>query len=544
MPQDFVIPETKIGMRKDRAMAAKMEAINDIVKNRVGAELRPLASLKKSWVSSNAPEEKRPEPQGSQVSGELHTSPEPDTPGQEPAKNHDVKMTEEHQTSSEPDAPVEDQGETPESQVSQDVQGSEERESSSEPEVLDAEQSKSQELQATKEAEVSEELQTAVDADTSAEEGPEKEESVSDALEKQQTPVATTSALRPRWSPFRVRTNAVFGHVLHLFQPDWTHSADKTVATIKALADSPRNISPLIPPVTKMDLRGWVPYNIPSDMTSMVVMRFVPSNETNPSAQQTNPAPLLELRMKASDDEIIEIDSLRAVARTQVSDILFPSEVVDVRTTQRLEAELPGSVVDSMDGISPLLTFLVNSKLEIQEGQLLTPPRINNLGLPQWMFRDHHHEFVAHKKSLARSGSAKSNSGKEQAQEKKKGKEEGEAAPHDEKEEATLRPTSYVFAGLEVHRILETVYDGWKLAYTSIEAGQGGGRRAELSLEAVPGYDRDLRRTEEQVSSHEFLQSVYTLVRGLPGGLVKTRAPEGHKVRTTIEWLGAGKKGM
>lgn len=561
LPQDFEeqLDDAMMNAFKD----IEMESVSEIVERRKGAHVSPLA-IPRASSETGWPEDRQEEQQQLKASEEYQTSPEPTAQVnerlgpqefQERIENERSQAPDKHQTSLEPDLPEGKQEKFSESQVSEEPLMSEGLQFSSEQEASETEQAKLQNFETTEELKVSEEIQTAVNSDTSAGKLLEHGEIVvPGTLERQQTPSIAAAALTPRWSPFRVRTNAVFGHVLHLFEPNWPYSADKAVTTIKALANSPRVISPLIPPITKMDLKGWVPYNSPSNMTSMVVMRFVPSNDTNTSAQQTNPAPLLELRMQASDEDIIAIDSLRAVARTQVSDILFPSEVVDVRTTQRLEAELSGSMVDVADGMAPLITFLTSSYLQIREGKLLTPPSITDLGLPEWMFQDHYHEFVSHKKSLAGYESIKPNDN-----EKREGQNRKKKAKHgdNEKEKKTklsregggeedtpLRPTSYVFAGLEVHRTLETTYDGWKLAYTSIEAGQGGGRRAELSLEARPGYDRDLRRTEDQINAQEFLQSVYTLARGLPGGLVKTRAPHGHKVRTTIEWFGAAKKAV
>lgn len=574
-PQDFVLPESSIVAKMYGSRSPRWEEVGDLVASRKGATVSPLAPPRQKAVSAIPTEEGHTEDPNLQLVREHPTSPEPDAlvegrtkpqVSQEPDVTKasleanasaeeqaelESQQTEKLQTSLALGKPEGEQALLPGYQAPEESEMSEELQSSSEPQVLEG--AELQEPQA-EELKVSEDPQTAVDPVSTSEERLEDKQSVFEALEKPEKSLSSGPTPPPRWSPFRVRTNAVFGHVLHLFQPDWTHSTNKAVATIKALASSPRAISPLIPPVAKMDLKGWVPYNIPSNMSAMVVMRFVPSNDddvnTDASSDeqyQMNPAPLLELRMKASDEDIIEIDSLRAVARTQVSDFLFPSEGVDVRTTQRLEAELPGSMVESMDGMSPLVTFLTNSKLEVREGKLLTPPRITKLGLPQWMFRDHHHEFVAHKKSLAAnkssSESAKTNKKGQRGQDLKEQEQHNEESEREEAA-APLRPTSYVFAGLEVHRTLETVYDGWKLAYTSIEAGQGGGRRAELSLEAKPGYDRDFRRTAEQINSQEFLQSVYTLVRGLPGKLVQTRKPDNQKMRTTIEWLGAGKKGM
>lgn len=575
MPQDFVIPESQLDSRIIALRAEQRGSIKDIVANRVGPGVSPLAFPKLTLAQKLAQQEDTREANRFEVLEDLQMVSRKDAPREEQLQDFEATLREEFRKSSEPDSPIEEVVEAyqseeryapgssiepnaeAEDQVGSDLQATEEAQGLLEESALADEQEDTLEAQFSEDARVSEEIQTSSETEASEQEqarlenvqmtedaGVAAEEqdskSIPEATEYQQTPLDAAPTPPKGWSPFRVRTKAVFGHILHLFQPDWTHAVDTAIPSIKALADSPRTISPLIPPVSKMDLKGWIPYNVPSNMSSMVVMRFVPSNDTSDAShsnEQTNPAPLLELCMKASDEDIIAIDCLRAVARTQVSDVLFPTEVVDVRTTQRLEAELPGAEFEYAEGMAPLTTFLADSYLSIREGKLLTPPQITGLGLPQWMFRDNHHEFIAHKKSLA-------GSKPEEKEEKPEEKLEEKPEKLEESEESPLRPTSYVFAGLEVHRTLETVYDGWKLTYASIEAGQGGGRRAELTLEGRPGYDKDLRRTEEQVSSQEFLQSVYTLVRGLPGKLIKARKPTGEKVRTTIEWLGAGKKGM
>lgn len=575
-PQDFVLPRAKPGAKEfGSTTLVKWSEIGGVVANRKGAKASPLALPWQGRVPTIPTEEEQNK--GSREPDPIKALLEANTSVEEQAEP-ESQETEMLETSSALDKPEGEQAPTTGSQATEEPQVVEEPQPSTESGISEEERSELQEPQA-EELQASEDAGPAVDPVSTPEESLEDKESESEAPEEQKLPTQS------HWSPFRVTTNAVFGHVLHLFQPDGTHSVNKAVATIEGLAESPRTISPVIPPVSKMDLKGWVPYNIPSNMSSMILMRFVPSidndvdttdiadtantADTVDAAEQrqrkqrkkqklrklqtTNPAPLLELRMKASDEDIIEIDSLRAVSRTHVSDLLFPGEAVDVRATQRLEAVLPGPMVRTMDGMGPLVTFLTNSHLAVQEGKLLTPPRIEKLGLPEWLFRDHPDELSAHQKNLAASKSSSSAassspSSSESANKKthkktkqaKQGKEGGDAA----EDAAPLRPMSYVFAGLEVHRTLETVYDGWRLAYTSVEAGQGGGRRAELSLEARPGYDEDLRRPAEQINAHEFLRSVHTLVRGLPGRLVQTRKRDNERIRTTIEWLGAGKKGM
>ncbi|KUI61286.1 hypothetical protein VP1G_08451 [Cytospora mali] len=307
------------------------------------------------------------------------------------------------------------------------------------------------------------------------------------------------------WLPFKVSTKAVFGHILHEQSPSLIQALGQPTAS---LVNWPRALSPLIPPIANMDLPGWVPYNQPIDATSTILMRFVPYAEDANHADDltTTKAPHLELRLLASDRRVLAIHSLRAISQISIADILLPAEHVDVRTTQRLQAELPGRVLDTTDGMAALTGFLQASRLEPSRGELVTPPRLRDLGLPAWLLRG------------------------------------DEASPDDEPTSSssspadnTLVPTSYVFAGLEVHRAIETTYDGWKLAYTSVEAGQGGGRRAELSLEAVPGYDQSLRRDKTGVTSAHFLRSMYQLARGQKGHV--THGPDGEKIRTSISWV-------
>lgn len=398
----------------------------------------------------------------------------------------------------------------------------------------------------------------------------------------------TTQPTPSGWKPFRVRSDAVFGHILHL-NDDSVGSAIHEGT--EAMSSSLRTLNPVIPPVKEMDIPGWVPYKVPAYMTSLILMRFVPDSP-DPLAPQ------LELRIKTTDDEIIGLHSLRAIAHTTVSDILLPAEQVDVRATQRLVAELPGNKIDGTEGMQPLLQFLRDAKLKMAQGRLVTPPRVSKLGLPKWMFYrpevDVDSPFLSKKAqqrmlelaaaaaatakdaattTIARDGSvakSKSSSEEESLTASKKTTNLSTAAAAKESLPTTpyapatkggilppsymeqryderfnvLRPVSYMFAGLELHRSLETTYDGWTLSYTSIEAGHGGGRRAELSLEAVPGGDRDLRRQPDMIDSLRFMRSVYKLARGLESNPIMTKGSNGKAevVKSRIGWVGKQKR--
>ena len=322
------------------------------------------------------------------------------------------------------------------------------------------------------------------------------------------------------WLPFRVRTSAVFGHVLHLNHKNVAASLKEGTA---ALAASRRALAPLIPPITEMHVPGWVPYREPSNMSSMIVMRFTPILTNNPSTTVAA-KPALELYLKASDDDVLSIDSLRAIAHTHIADICLPGEAVDARVTQRLVAELPGTTLASTGGMEPLMQFINSSLLDPAQGRLVTPPVVDSLGLPHWLFhaleadpqspflRSPHAELETANKKAAAAAPAASNN-------KKKGKKQLTPTPTPTAPPSPpynpylaaanrLTQTSYLFAGLEVHhRPTETAYDGWRLRYTSVEAGAGGGRRAELALTAEPAADTALRRGWAAVSAGAWLRS-------------------------------------
>lgn len=329
------------------------------------------------------------------------------------------------------------------------------------------------------------------------------------------------------WLPFRVRTNAIFGHVLHL-NNKYTSAALIKEGTDEAAA-SRRTVSPLMPPLTGMHLPAWVPYKTPKYMTSLIIMRFTPTSITSSPSSPDGPTPTLELRIKATEEEIIEIDSLRAIAHTHVSDICLPGEHVDVRATQRLVAELPGNKLDTTEGMQPLTQFLNDASLDIGRGRLVTTPVLDGLGLPRWLFyapeTDAQSTFMR-RGALAElydatKAAASSDASKPKKTSKRAKKSAAAAAapahaahtPYATPANA-LTTTSYIFSGLEVRRPIETDYDGWKLNYTSVEAGAGGGRRAELELQAVPSGDKNVCREGSRIDAGAWLRSVYKLATG------------------------------
>lgn len=354
-----------------------------------------------------------------------------------------------------------------------------------------------------------------------------KEEQTEEQTSKQVPEV--TDATPSGWRPFKITTSAAFGHVLHLNEPKLTESITRPHIS-SSLASWPRTFAPLIPPVAELDLPGWTPYDGAKYRASTILMRFVPYSEDVESVIHTERAPPLELRLSGDYDKVKAIHSLRAVNRTSISDILLPAEHVDIRTKQQQFAELPSATIDSTEGMEPLLEFLNKSRLEIAKGKLVTPPRLHNLGLPRWLLAP-----PPPPPSIAAANTSPRAKRKKAAAAAAGKGQPAQHLPHTP-EGNEIRRASYVFAGLEWQHTVETTYDGWKLVYTSIEAGAGGGRRAELTLEAVPGYDVDLRRSKEAINSTFFLRSIYQLATGQTGRLVH-RADGEEQVRTTVSWL-------
>ncbi|RKU45400.1 hypothetical protein DL546_004959 [Coniochaeta pulveracea] len=241
-------------------------------------------------------------------------------------------------------------------------------------------------------------------------------------------------------------TRAIFGHVLHKEPPAQSYHSteskhtkqDDTLPTDQLKPDLDRTLVPIIPPLTSIAaLTAQSKHTTPSDTT--IVMRFLPiSSKPSPKPSSSIPMPSLELILSSdpsTPEDDLTISSLRATTSVSTHDILLPSQPVDIRLVHTTSYTLPGSNVP--DHLPQVVSFLQASDLRPSDGVLVTPPRFaKKLRLPA--------RLVGTTEDLE---------------------------------------VEYMFAGLEMRRSVSTEVDGWKLAYTSVEAGQGGGRRAELALE-------------------------------------------------------------
>ena len=266
------------------------------------------------------------------------------------------------------------------------------------------------------------------------------------------------------WSTIpTITTTALFGHILHpcssnsTAPPKSQHSSDpnhgppamahtiphegQPVDGEHVSLQGTHSISPTLPTLTRL------PSHLPAAdaPAPTVVLRFVPQPD-DPAAAD---APALELELDASDPADLRPRVLRAAVASRRDDVLLPSAPADVRLAQAAIFSVPGRSLPRLSSLAPLCAFLAASRLNLDQGNLATPARVDGLGLPARLFR-------------AALGTAPVSDA---------------AAPP--------VAVSYLFAGLEMRRAVASSLRGWRLLFTSVEAGRGGGRRLEMTLDGV-----------------------------------------------------------
>ncbi|KAM3502228.1 hypothetical protein MY10362_005001 [Beauveria mimosiformis] len=216
--------------------------------------------------------------------------------------------------------------------------------------------------------------------------------------------------------------------------------------TKKDLDKARRILSPIIPhPAALTTLSGG---EEPVTQSTAIILNFspdpiVPHDGTLPRVRLTLP---VDETTDLSNFNIPPSSTLHAVTAQRIQDLLLPTESVDARLTQQRLVALDADQ-------SALQQFLAASEFNLLQGRLRTPSRIG-LSLP------------------------------------------GAAAE-----------APYLFMGLEVHQAVETRLAGHTIRYESIEAGQHGGQRQELSLHRAPAAGKSQR-------DDGFLQLVEDVVSG------------------------------
>ncbi|KAH6651819.1 mitochondrial inner-membrane-bound regulator-domain-containing protein [Truncatella angustata] len=345
----------------------------------------------------------------------------------------------------------------------------------------------------------------------------ERAEDWSSSSPPQQVEVQDSSSSRfphqpVRWtSDLTSSTSALFGHILTpRTDVAKAEGAPPAHPSTEDLASRPYNFSPIVPHPIRLAELSLLDENTMLPVASTVLIRFL-HNPSSAALALPLVAPPLELRLTLSeptsadqDPEITGVHSLRALVATHHNEVPLPASPVDFRITQTRGASLQGSP-SALSAWQPIADFLSRSRLDIAAGKLemaaqqrfqvplrlfgeatMTQEAMRKKKQQQQQQQQQEQQLAAVDDESQTRGDSTSTS---------PAQEEGDiiaqpiSAAGGEDHPNSLRSTLYEFAGLELHRSVTVPYSAdprFSLTYTSIEAGQGGGRRAELSLRPVP----------------------------------------------------------
>ncbi|KAI5464215.1 mitochondrial inner-membrane-bound regulator-domain-containing protein [Mariannaea sp. PMI_226] len=228
-------------------------------------------------------------------------------------------------------------------------------------------------------------------------------------------------------------TTATFGHILH------SH-VSKSKAKISS---ANRIISPVIPHPAAFS--ALTPDNEEgSTQKTSIVLKFAPHVDRSTRLENVGPPvrltiPITSEVMSYYHFKVPEESILETVVPWHVDDVILASQSVDARLVNQrhfhLDLNQPG-----------IQEFLQVARFNLREGRLQTPKDVT-LSVPE---------------NWQSAGS------------------KGDKAPD------TSISMLYDFRGIEIHQTLEMAWQNHTLRYSVIEAGQHGGKRQEISLQAGP----------------------------------------------------------
>ncbi|XXH05825.1 translation elongation factor EF-1 alpha [Hypoxylon texense] len=286
-----------------------------------------------------------------------------------------------------------------------------------------------------------------------------------------------------KWAhDLRIATEAHFGYLLHANGPKDSPPPLPHLLT----AHHPRRFAPvalhpvhfaqfetsdksaLVLPNATIVVHFW-----PSPAATTIIKK--PRSEGGNRTPGVPPAsaPVLELRLAVLGGEVGGVESLRAVTQTHVTDVMLPSSPIDLRFTQTQYALLEGAP-ESLSTWQPIADFLKPARLDLAGGKLEVPPR-QRFPIPARLLDDPLVSAPANPQKLV--------------------------------------SVLYTFVGFEVHRSVSVPYEGCKLTYTSVDAGLGGRRGAEVSLQPAFGEDGSHVEADMDKFHDSFLATCQKLAR-------------------------------
>lgn len=242
--------------------------------------------------------------------------------------------------------------------------------------------------------------------------------------------VAQPQPTRPNLDETRHLTG-VFGHILH-------ESADITTSKDGPQGTRHFALSPIVPhPAAFTDLLSGSEDVIRRQV--FILLNFAPA------PQFAGQAPEVKLRLPVDPEDdfssfsMPDTASLYAVQPQSRQLLMLPEASTDVRLSQDKTLDM------DLAHQRHVRRFFTDSEFNLTEGRLRTPSNVGIMMPRQWL------------------------------------------TPPVENDTPAL--VDYHFAGLEIHQTVDLDWKGHTLKYSSIEAGQHGGTRQELSLEAAVPED-------------------------------------------------------
>lgn len=232
-----------------------------------------------------------------------------------------------------------------------------------------------------------------------------------------------------------IQTYISFGQILHEIPVTFSPG----LIPIDTIDDSsPRAFSPALPSLSSLFNSIEASDSLPAGSLNM---RFEPSPWQTGVLHLGRILPAVEMRFSVdSETKSVKIEDILAISDITSTDVMLPDRVIDLRFEQKTVYRDHGELRKK----SQVQDFIQASQLDLEHGQLQTPPRII-LPIPAAIC-------------------------------KKLGPEKANTMEVDTVE------VEYLFTGLDYRSTLHYEFDGWSLLYTSVEGGKAGGRRGELKL--------------------------------------------------------------
>ncbi|KAL2149977.1 hypothetical protein VTH82DRAFT_7653 [Thermothelomyces myriococcoides] len=275
----------------------------------------------------------------------------------------------------------------------------------------------------------------------------------------------------PGWSTeAQTDTSIVFGHVVFSRQKSSAPQSNPSPEPAAQLDTSlPRTFVPILPALGSL--------NVPNNLRegglwhSTTIIRFSPSPDTPEDLAAS--APDLELLIESDHVEVKALISLRAIKETFTGDVLFPAAPVDARLVQRRYFSLPGASIEHH--VPSIITFITKSDLRPWAGKLSTPSALLGVHIPRRLLTP-----ISQSRDDDDGTATPNNDSNSSSSAHQDGAADNNGGDDDDKVRI-----DYTLASVQIQRTVTAEFKYLRLRYTSIQAGQRGGERAELSLEAA-----------------------------------------------------------